>query len=91
MKEFKIIEVKEITAKNGNKFLAYKTLDSKKHKMDVRFTRDCPNIPKETCVIVVPDDKCNVDTSCQYPVLWVKEVTEIKDFPKSNNVDEYFN
>lgn len=90
MKEFKIIEAKEITAKNGNKFLAYKTIDGKGKKMDVRFTRDCPNVPKSPCVIVVPDDKCNVDTSYQYPVLWVKEITEIKDFPTNNNVDTYF-
>ena len=51
--KFKIIEVKEITAKNGNKFTAYKTVGKGGKKLDVRFTKACKNVPTSTCTIVV--------------------------------------
>lgn len=90
MNEFKIIEVKEITAKNGNKFLAYKTIGKGGRKMDVRFTRGCAKIPTEPCLIEVLEGNANVDTTRQYPILWVKEVEEIKPFTHNDNVADYF-
>ena len=90
LKQFKIIEVKEITSNNGNKFLAFKTLGKGGRKLDVRFVRDCKNIPTEPCVIHVKPENCNVDTTRQYPILWVKNVESITEFERKNNVDEYF-
>ena len=89
-REFKIIEVSEITTKDGKKFNAYKTLANGGRKMDVRFVRNCKNVPSEPCVIVCNEDDCNVDTTRQYPILWIKEVLEIKPFERKNNVSEYF-
>ena len=88
--KFKIIEVNEITAKNGNKFKAYKTIGKGGKKLDVRFVKDCANIPLEPCVIVVDDNDCNVDTTRQYPILWVKNIIRIEDFARKNNVAEFF-
>lgn len=90
MREFKIIEVKEITTKDSNKFLAYKTIGKGGRKMDVRFVRNCHNVPTEPCVVVVSDENANVDTTRQYPILWIKDVEEIKPFTRANNVGEYF-
>ena len=39
--EIKIIEAKEITAKNGNKFTAYKTVGKGGRKMDVTSSSYC--------------------------------------------------
>ena len=89
-REFKIIDVSEHTTKDGRKFSAYKTLAKNGKKMDVRFTRTCTNVPTEPCVIVVRSDMCNVDTTRQYPILWVKDVVEIKDFERTSNVADYF-
>lgn len=89
-RKFKIVEVNEITAKNGNKFKAYKTIGKGGKKIDVRFVRDCANIPLEPCVIVVDDHDCNVDTTRQYPILWVKDIIRIEDFERKNNVAEFF-
>ena len=89
-RSFKIVEVKEITTKDGKKFNAYKTLANGGRKMDVRFQRTCKNVPTEPCVIVVKDENCNVDTTRQYPILWVKDVERIEEFVRKNNVSEYF-
>lgn len=89
-RKFKIIEVNEITTKDGKKFKAYKTVGKGGRKMDVRFVRDCNNVPSEPCVIVVNEEDCNVDTTRQYPILWVKNVERTEDFERKNNMSDYF-
>ena len=89
--KIKIIEVKEITAKTtGNKFTAYKAVTKNGNKIDCRFTKDVKNAPTEPCYIVVDEDKANVATNRQYPVLWVKEVKEILPFESTNNLSDFF-
>ena len=89
-REFKIIEVKEITTTDGKKFNAYKTIGKGGRKMDVRFVKGANNVPTEPCIIVCEEDDCNVDTTRQYPILWVKNVIRTKPFARTSNVDEYF-
>lgn len=89
-RKFKIIEVNEITTKDGKKFKAYKTIGKGGRKMDVRFTRDCNNVPTEACVVVVNEENCNVDTTRQYPILWIKSVERIEGFERKNNTSDYF-
>ena len=89
-RKFKIIEVKEITTRDGKKFKAYKTIGKGGRKMDVRFVRDCNNVPTEPCVVVVNEENCNVDTTRQYPILWIKNVERIEDFERKNNTSDYF-
>lgn len=88
--EIKIIECKEITTKDGKKFTAYKTVGKGGRKMDVRFTRACKNVPTEPCTIVVEKDMANVDKTRLYPILWVKDVKEIKENVRKSNLDEFF-
>ena len=89
-RKFKIIEVNEITTKDGKKFKAYKTIGKGGRKMDVRFVRDCNNVPTEPCVVVVNEENCNVDTTRQYPILWIKSVERIEDFERKDNTSDYF-
>lgn len=89
-RKFKIIEVNEITTKGGKKFKAYKTIGKGGRKMDARFVRDCNNVPTEPCVIVVNEENCNVDTTRQYPILWIKAVERIEGFERKNNMSDYF-
>lgn len=88
--KFKIIEVKEITTKDGQKFNAYKTIGKGGRKMDVRFVRTAKNIPTEPCVIVVDGANANVDNTRQYPILWIKDVEGIEEFERKNTLGEYF-
>ena len=89
-RKFKITEVNEITTKDGKKFKAYKTVGKGGRKMDVRFVRDCNNVPTEPCVVVVNEENCNVDTTRQYPILWIKNVERIEGFERKNNMSDYF-
>ena len=89
-RKFKIIEVNDITTKDGKKFKAYKTIGKGGRKMDVRFVRDCNNVPTEPCVVVVNEENCNVDTTRQYPILWIKSVERIEGFERKNNTSDYF-
>ena len=86
----KIIEAKEITTAEGRKFLAFKTVDKNGKKMDVRFTKDCRNTPREACVIVVDDSQANVDTARQYPCLWIKDVERIEPLERKSNMADFF-
>lgn len=92
IKTFKIIEVKEITASNGNKFTGYKTIGTGNRKLDVRFTKAVPSdkLPKEPCLIKVCEEDANVDKSRVYPILWIKAVQEIVPFTRNNNLSEFF-
>lgn len=88
--EIKIIECKEITTKNGRKFTAYKTVGKGGRKMDVRFTKECTKTVKEPCTIVVDRTKANVDKTRLYPILWIKDIVEIKENVRKDNLDEFF-
>lgn len=88
--KFKIIEVKELSTKDGRKFNAYKTIGKGNKKIDCRFVRGCANIPSEPCVIVVDEEDANVDTTKQYPILWVKNVVRIETFERKSNIASYF-
>lgn len=88
--KFKIIEVKEITAKNGNKFTAFKTVGKGGKKLDVRFVRTAKNVPSEPCTIVVLKENANVDTTRIYPILWIKTVERIEATERKNNLDDFF-
>ena len=92
MKKFKIIEVKEISTANGNKFTAFKTVGKGGRKMDVRFRKEIgpDKLPKEPCFIEVEDENCNIDTTRQYPILWIKAIENIIPFERTNKVDEFF-
>lgn len=89
-KVFRIIEVKEITLNNGQSFNAYKTITKDNKKMDVRFVKSCKNVPTEPCNIVVHEEDANVDTTRQYPILWIKEVQSIEEIERKNNLSDYF-
>lgn len=87
--KIRVIEVKEVTTKNGNKFNAYKTVDKRGKKLDLRFTKEVTLLPKMPCTIIVDDDKCNVSTNREYPILWVQEVKRIEESQRKSNVSDY--
>lgn len=92
MREFEVFSVKEITTEDGRKFNAYRVVRKGNLLMDMRFPQAfVGNKPTEPCIIVVPEDKCSVDERGRFPVLWVKEIAEIKPKPpKKSNLSSYF-
>ena len=88
--KIKVIEVKEIKTNDGKQFMAYKTVGKGGRKMDLRFVKGCQNIPTEPCYIEVEDDDANVDTTRQYPIVWVKQVKSILPFERKSNLSDFF-
>lgn len=88
--KIKVIEVKKIKTNDGKQFDAFKTIGKGGRKMDLRFVQGCNNIPTEPCFIEVNDEDANVDTTRQYPILWVKNVQSIIPFERKNNLKDYF-
>ena len=89
-RKFRIIDVKEITTRDGKKFKAFKTIGKAGRKMDCRFVQGCKNVPTEPCIIVVEEENANVDTTRVYPILWIKDVIRIEPVQRKNNISDFF-
>lgn len=91
MIKIKIIEVKEMTTKEGRKFKVYKTVDKNGKKMDLKFRQSVTPLPTEPCVLLINDSKnVNVDTTIQYPCVWVHALDGIEELEKKCNISEFF-
>ena len=89
-KEIRIVSVSEKSTKDGRKFKTYKTVSKHGDLMDLKFVRTCLTIPEEPCVLIVKRADANVDTRKQYPVVWIKDVVEIRPLEKKeSNIDEF--
>ena len=92
MKELhiRIIEVKEMTSKEGRKFTVYKSLTKEGKLMDTKFRKEVKDLPTEPCMLIVDSDQCNVTKNTQYPTLWIKAVKAIEPFVRESNAESYF-
>lgn len=94
-KELLKIEIMGTPVKNkeGEEFIAFKAF-TKKGKMDLKFTKDCNLIPEKSCYIYVDkNDKeaININRKFKFPVIWVKKVEKIEDFPdRTKTYDDLF-
>lgn len=92
MEELLEIEIdctERVNKETGEKFLSYRAL-SKKGYIDLRFTKEVANKPTHACKIIVAKDKVNVNRKSKFPVCWVSEIREIKEFEFTQNVSDYF-
>lgn len=89
-REFKIVEVRELESKTGNKFTVYKVAASGGKKIDCKFTKAVKNGPEKPCTIIVDEDNANVDTSRMYPVLWIKAIDGIRETVHRSNLSQFF-
>lgn len=92
MEELLEIEIdctERVNKETGEKFLSYRAL-SKKGYIDLRFTKDVKKLPTHACKLIVPKDKINVNRKSKFPVAWVSEIKEVKEFEFKQNTSEYF-
>ena len=87
--EIEIDCTERVNKETGEKFLSYKAL-SKKGYIDLKFTKDVKNVPQKACIIIVPVNKINVNRKSKFPVVWVSEISEVKEFEFKQNTAEYF-
>ena len=72
------VYAKQLQAKNGGTFFAYKLKVKNGEKItyyDVRGKKTCTNLPRETgyFLLQVEDDKISLQEG-KYPVLWLEQV-----------------
>ena len=90
-KEIRIdVIVRQLERKDGTgSFLTYKGF-TKRGKLDLKFTKECENIPTEKCTIYCLPENVNVNTQARFPVIWVKKIERIVELEFSNKVADYF-
>ena len=82
-REFKI-KVTEKTTSTGKKFPTFKTTSKNGRLIDVKFRQSVNNVPSTNCIVIVDEDKCHLNTSNEYPVLWIEEIVEIKSIAEAS-------
>lgn len=94
-KEIKIY-VEERKTKDGRAFNSFKAISKNGRKITCKFTKDVKNVPTENCVITVAAGAAELNTSGEFPVLWiraienVKPMRELKTESAAQKVDEWF-
>lgn len=92
MSPFEIyVYCKEIETKNGKKFKAYETTDTKdKTRLSVAFLQGGDPAPEKSCRIRV--SAARMDERKRFPVLRVEHYEIIdSEKPKNENLNKYFN
>lgn len=83
-REFKIKVAEKTTSDGKKKFLTYKTTSKNGRLIDVKFRQTCGSAPTTNCIVIVDEDKCHLNTSNEYPVLWIEEIVEIKSIAEAS-------
>lgn len=78
-RRIKVIEVKEVKLESGHKFNAFTGVDKSGKKITIKFRRDCKNVPEKPCCVIVDDNDFNLDTSRQYPCIWVNKILRTEE------------
>lgn len=86
----RIVEVKEMTSKEGRKFTVYKALDKNGKLLDTKFRKEVKNLPTEPCTLIVDSDKCNVTKNTLYPTVWIAEIKAIEPSVRESNAEDFF-
>ena len=79
-----------VKLEDGTEFVSFKAF-TKKGRMDIKFTKECKNVPTKSCYIYVEETKMNVNRKNKFPVIWVQQVSKIEEFPdRTNKLDDLF-
>lgn len=64
---------------DGRSFNTYKTYSKNGRAIELKFRKDVKNVPEKNCFIVCDVDDMSLNTSGEYPVLWVRAIQSIED------------
>lgn len=84
MYKIKLI-VKQGKKQDGTSFDYFKTSDGNGKLVDVRFTKECRNLPSKTSYIFVESKNINLDSKREYPCYWIKKIEKVEDIEYTNN------
>ncbi len=77
------IKVTERQSADGRKFNTFKTFSKNGRPTEVKFRKEV-KAPTSDCSIVVNVDDMSLNTSGEYPVLWVHNIVSVEEY---NTVD----
>lgn len=85
------IRVKVTTAKTreGKEFTAYKIVTNDGKLIDLRFKKECKNLPTESGFVWVESSNINKDNKREYPCFWIKKIEKFEPRTISTNVDKF--
>lgn len=90
------VRVTERKTKDGRTFKVFHTFSKNGRRTEVKFRKTVKQIPEKDCYIVVDVEAMNLNTSGEYPVLWVQDVVSIVDMSEATaeqnkkKINEYF-
>ena len=64
---------------DGRSFYTYKTFSKNGRAIEVKFRKECKNAPEKDCFIVCNEDDMHLNTSGEYPVMWVQAIVDTED------------
>lgn len=86
----------EEKTKDGRSFNTYHTYSKNDRRTQVKFRKTVTNVPTKTCYITLNVDNMNLNTSGEYPVLWVSKIESVEDIATANTesnrkkINDYF-
>lgn len=87
--EVSVKTIKFAGEKGEESFLAYKAF-TKRGWTDLKFTKDCKNIPTKNSFIFVEKENVNVNRTGRFPVIWVKDIDHCEEIKFEQKVEDYF-
>ena len=80
---------RKIKLEDGTEFFSYKAF-TKKGWTNLKFTKDCENVPVEPSFIYVEKEDVNVSYKEKYPVVWVRKIVKVERIDFEQKVADYF-
>lgn len=74
---------------NDSNFLSYKGF-TKKGWYDLKFTKECKNLPQRYCFIYVKQENLNINFNGRFPVIWVSGIEKTEEIQKNLKTEDYF-
>lgn len=79
-KLIQIIATERRRNSDGGYFTTFQAVKKDKKLIDCRFTKDCENQPRVSCMMLVKTKDINIATNRLYPTLWVKHIIALYYF-----------
>ena len=95
-KKIKIVVTEKTTTDGRKKFNTYHTYSKNDRRTEVKFTKDVKELPSKTCYAVINIEDMNLNTSGEFPILWVKGVVSYEDLAAASaeinrkKINDYF-
>lgn len=82
-KKIKVTVTAKKTA-DGREFNTFKTYSKNGRAIELKFRKEVKNVPEKNCYITCDVDDMHLNTSGEFPVLWIKAIQSVEDMETAN-------